>query len=190
MKGEKGDRGIPGIPGAPGITTILSYKQCFVWCLIRFGLYITFYSSFLKMKTSKDLKYPTVETLMLFPFTFICILFSFCMSFCRQLWHLHSEGQLLFHGEYIQNRSIAQWRRRCILRAVSLRCVCSQNELKGERGDPGLKGEKGEPGGHYGSPYGGVQGQPGPPVRPIELLFVVLSYTYTWVWIRQVDAFT
>lgn len=43
--------------------------------------------------------------------------------------------------------------------------VYFQNQLKGERGDPGLKGERGEPGGHYGSPYGGVQGPPGPPVR-------------------------
>lgn len=69
-----------------------------------------------------------------------------------------------------------------MLIAVSLRCTCSQNELKGDRGDPGLKGEKGEPGGHYGSHYGGVQGPPGPPVRPsgeglgniyTELLFVV-----------------
>lgn len=43
-----------------------------------------------------------------------------------------------------------------------------QNEMKGERGDPGLKGEKGEPGGGYYDPrYGvaGPPGEPGPPVR-------------------------
>lgn len=58
--------------------------------------------------------------------------------------------------------------RLCSESSVYVYCVCSQNELKGERGDPGLKGEKGEPGGHYGSPYGGVQGPPGPPVRPVN----------------------
>lgn len=44
----------------------------------------------------------------------------------------------------------------------------AQNEMKGERGDPGLKGEKGEPGGGYYDPRYGMVGPPGergPPVR-------------------------
>ncbi len=53
------------------------------------------------------------------------------------------------------------------MKTLMLLMYLQQNELKGERGEPGVRGEKGEPGGGYYEPrFGGAQGPQGPPGKP------------------------